>query len=242
MSSCQEIRALIYSYLDQELESDQHVRVREHLAACPECGRMASAERRFLDRIGESCRETAPASLRSKVEGILEKDADGSPDEVPGRSATVTPIGRAWWRRTLVPVAAAALLALLLLRPWRDPVPDAYAGFAADHAAHAVSAPGSHPFAAFADVPAPPPLAARLVGLSECVVDGQTYAHYTYVTGDRHLSVFLPVGGASIPARGASREGSMTVLALEETASTPRAVLVSGDMDEDELRSVWLRV
>lgn len=231
---------MIYSYLDEELGVDRAAEVREHLEACPGCERLAAVERRFLARIGEAGRETAPASLRSRIEGILSAEADGTSGEEP-RETAVTPIGSPRWRRALAPVAAAAMLALLLLRPWGDtPSTARAASFAADYAAHAVSAPSSHPFAEGAEVPEPPPVpGGRFVGLSECVLEGAAYAHYTYAIGDRHLSVFLPLGDAPLPGPGIDREGPVAILSIEETGAAPGAVLVSDGLDADELRSIW---
>lgn len=242
MSDCETIRQLLYSYLDEELGADEAVLVREHLEACPECGRAAAAERRFLARIAETCRETAPASLRARVEGILEKEAGRASDEGP-EEAAVRPISSSpRWRRALVPVAAAAALALLLIRPWGDaPSAARAASFAADYAGHAVVAPSSHPFPPGTETPEAPGLAgARLIGLSRCVVNGGVYAHYTYAIGeDRHVSVFLPLGDAPLPDGGSAREGAMAVLTVGEGGVRPGAVLVSADLGADELRSLW---
>ncbi|MGH7564264.1 MAG: zf-HC2 domain-containing protein [Gemmatimonadota bacterium] len=244
MSRCEEIRPLLYPYLDEELGVDRAVRVKEHLVACPECERLVAVEGRFLARVAEACRESAPASLRSRVDETLSKEASGTPVEEPGK-VEVTPIASTRWRRALVPVAAAAGLALLvLLRPWDGAPPLAQAAsFAADHAAHAVAAPSAHPFPDEARVPPPPPLpGARLTGLSECVVDDATYAHYTYAIGDDHLSVFLPLGDAPLPGLRDAREGELTVVSLESAGSAPRAVLVSGELDADQLRAIWTGV
>lgn len=235
MSRCEEIRPLIYPYLDQELEGDRVERVEEHLKACPECERLAGAEGRFLARVAEAGRERAPASLRSRVEDLLGEERE---------EAAVVPIRSPGWRRILVPATAAAALALLLLRPWSDSPPSARAAsFAADHAAHAVTAPGLNPFPDATRIPPPPPLrGAHLAGLSGCVVEGAIYAHYTYVLGDAHVSVFVPLKDGPLPGFREERDGGPAVVSVESTGSTPGAVLVSGELDADELQAIWAGV
>ncbi len=232
MSRCEQIRPLIYPYLDEELEGDRAERVEEHLKVCPECERLTGAQGRFLARVAEAGRERAPASLRSRVEELV----SGTGTETATVSTRSS--GR---RRLLVSMAAAAGLALLLLRPWSGAPPSARAAsFATDHAAHAVTAPSANPFPDGAPVPPPPRLpGARLTGLSECMVDGAAYAHYTYVLGDAHVSVFLPLGDAPLPAFHDGRAGALAVVSAPPAGSAPGAVLVSGEMDEDELRAIW---
>ncbi len=235
---------MLYPYLDAELGVDRVARVEEHLEACPECQRLAAVEGRFLARVAEACRETAPASVRSQVEQTLAKEGSGMPGEEPGVDAA-TPIQSTRWRRVFVPVAAAAVLALVvLLRPWSGSPPAARAaGFAADHDAHAVAAPSENPFPAGTPVPPPPTLpGARLTGLSECVVDGVSYAHYTFAIGDGYVSVFLPPEDAPLPALGEVHEGSLAVVAVDSAGSAPRAVLVSDELDADDLRAIWAGV
>ncbi|MGH7550332.1 MAG: zf-HC2 domain-containing protein [Gemmatimonadota bacterium] len=235
MCRCEEIRPLLYPYLDEELGVDRAARVKEHLEACPECERLAGVEGRFLARVSEAGRENAPTSLRSRVLDLLGEERD---------ETAVARIRAPRWRRIFVPVAAAVALALLLLWPWGgDPPPARAASFAADYTAHAVVAPSAHPFPNGTRVPPPPPLpGARLTGLSECTVDGATYAHYTYAIGEGYLSVFLPVGDAPLADPRNAREGSLAILSVESAGSAPRAVLVSGELDADELRAIWTGV
>jgi anti-sigma factor (TIGR02949 family) len=235
VSRCEEILPLLYPWLDEELGAERAALVAAHLEACPECGRRAAAERRFLERISEAGRETAPAGLRARVEEIL-----AGRDVPRDRVAPVAPV-RPPWRRWLVPAIAAAAVLLLVLRPWGGTPPAARAAsFAADADAHAALAPSGSPFPAGVQVPAPPELpGARLAGLSECVVDGISYAHYTFWMGDRLVSIFLPMEDAVLPEPGAARAGATSVVSVAAAGDLPPAVLVSGDMEPDELRALW---
>ena len=145
---------------------------------------------------------------------------------------------RAAWRTAAI---AAAAVALLVLRPWGGDPPVAHAAsFAADADAHAATAPSGNPFPEGAQVPAPPELpGARLAGLSECTVEGISYAHYTFRIGDRLVSVFLPAGEGVLPEPGAAREGGTSVVSVAALGGMPPAVLVSPDMEPDQLRELW---
>ncbi|MGH7542738.1 MAG: zf-HC2 domain-containing protein, partial [Gemmatimonadota bacterium] len=184
MTRCEEIQPLLYPWLDDELGDERAALVAAHLEACPECERRAAAERRFLERICEAGREAAPADLRSRIEDIL-AGGDTGGDRDPAVAAV-----RPGWRRWLVPAIAATAVLLLVLRPWGGAPPAARsASFAADFDAHAAAAPSGDPFPEGVRVPAPPELpGARLAGLSECVVDKTSYAHYTFRIGDRLVS------------------------------------------------------
>ena len=71
------------------------------------------------------------------------------------------------------------------------------------------------------------------------MVDGVSYAHYTYRIDERLVSVFLPVEEAVLPAPGAARAGETSVVSVAAAGDLPPAVLVSGDMEPDELRALW---
>ncbi len=236
MTRCEEILPLLYPWLDQELGAESAAQVAAHLEACPECERRAAAERRFLERVSEAGRETAPAGLRARVEEILA--AGESPRD---RDPAIVPVGPGWRRWVVVPAMAAAAVALLVLRPWGGAPPVASAAsFAADFEAHAAEAPSVIPFSEGVPVPAPPELPhARLTGLSECVVDGGSYAHYTFLIDDRLVSVFLPMEDAVLPAPAAARAGATSVVTVAAGGDHPPAVLVSGDMEPHELRALW---
>ncbi|HUP01038.1 MAG TPA: zf-HC2 domain-containing protein [Gemmatimonadota bacterium] len=225
MSECREIRGRCYPYLDGELDDSRAAEVEAHLAGCESCEGFYAGKRRLLQKIVAAGRQPAPAALRERVGSLLEIERT-----VDRRSWT--------WRRALVPLAAAAALALLLAQPWGgSPTAARAAGFASDHAHHAVSDPDIHPFATAA--PAPPGIAGgRLVGLSECVVDGRSYAHYVYTVQGGLVSVYLPVESGPLPAPGPETVGSQTVLSVAATEGSPAAVLVSEDLSAGEMAAL----
>lgn len=236
MTRCEEIQPLLYPWLDGELGAERAALVAAHIEACPECERRAAAERRFLERVCEAGRETAPAELRARIEDLL---AGG--ETPPGHSPTAEP-DRPGRRRWLIPtMAAAAVLLLLVFRPLGEaPTAASAASFAADFDAHAATAPSETAFPEGVRVPAPPELpGARLAGLSECVVDGSSYAHYTFQIGERLVSVFLPVEDAVLPRPGAVRAGATSVVSVAAGGELPPAVLVSSEMEPDELEALW---
>lgn len=230
MTRCEEIQPLLYPWLDDELGTERAALVAAHLEECPACKRRAAAERHFLERVAEAGRETAPAGLRARIENVV-LGGEGS--------EAVTPIRRRW--RWVVPAIAAAAVLLLVLRPWGDAsTPARAASFADDADAHAATAPSASPFPEGDRAPEPPDLpGARLAGLSECVVDGVSYAHYTFRIGDRLVSAFLPLDEAALPRLDAGREGGTSVVRVEATGELPAAVLVSADMEPAELRALW---
>jgi anti-sigma factor (TIGR02949 family) len=51
MISCDEVRARLFEYLDEELDEALAEEVRRHLDACPQCYPRAAFERNFLDAV-----------------------------------------------------------------------------------------------------------------------------------------------------------------------------------------------
>lgn len=233
MSACEDIRGRLWAWLDGELDPEGRAEVAAHLERCAECARDAASARALLEAVREGARETAPPELAARVEAIVRgaAAARGAPRAAPGRPR------RRWpW---LVPLAAA-LAAILIARPWAGDAGGALAapGFVADHAAHAARAPSAEPFRPGADAPpAPPALAGgRLRGLSRCVVDGRTYAHWTFDVEGGRVSAFVPVEG-----RLSGSIDPLTVdgaaVATVETSAGP-TVLVSTDLDVEALRAL----
>lgn len=238
MTTCDDIRARLGPYVDGELDADDAADVREHVEACPRCAARLEAERAFLARIAAAGGETAPESLRSRVEAIVRSTRPAK--EVPERGRR-TPWG------AIVPLAIAAGVAALLLvtTPWDDaldPLAIAIAEeFAADHAAHAIEWPSLHPLES--DAPPPPAIpAAELTGTSRCRVGEEPYAHYTYAVNGSRVSVYLPIDGdAPTPADRAVDVGGLHVLAVDSVPGGSGAVLVSGDVDATTLAELWGR-
>jgi len=76
MNECTTARAHLALYLDDELRNGERDEFLRHIAECFACRDMLAREREFLTEIRGSHRESAPASLRERVEAIL-----GEPSE-----------------------------------------------------------------------------------------------------------------------------------------------------------------
>jgi anti-sigma factor (TIGR02949 family) len=78
MISCEEARAVLYEYLDGELEGLSYERVKAHFDVCARCYPKLSLEKSFLaavERAGSG--EKAPPELKTKVMGLL-KDLENT--------------------------------------------------------------------------------------------------------------------------------------------------------------------
>lgn len=237
MSDCARIRSRCHAYLDGELPAPEGAEVRAHLEGCDPCRASFERERAFLAAVAAGGRETAPPGLRRRVEAVLESGGGIAPPAGPG------------WRAWGLMAAAAAVALLLVARPWggpdrpSGPTPTAVA-FAADHVAHAETAPSAAPFPPGA-APAPPLGAVQ--GLSRCVIEGRAYAHFTYRADGATFSVFVPLDQAGLPeaigsesAVGAG-EAQVAVVAVGPRSGRPAAVLVSDALAEPALRRIWDR-
>jgi len=243
MRTCSEIQGDVWAYLDGALEDETPVRA--HARECEACARRVEAARAFLEAIAEAGRETAPESLRARVTTILRSAETGTagPAEVEQGSAERGSVVR----RIAAPLLAAAAVAALLLvtTPWGGEtgtgVMTLAEGFAEDHGAHAEQWPSLYPVDFGA--PDPPALSgSELTGSSRCVIEGEPYAHYTYVLNGEHVSVYLPFDGhAPAEARAAATVEGIRVVGVGDGPEGPRAVLVSEDIDEQDLIDLWNR-
>lgn len=78
MISCEEAIAVLYEYLDGELEDLTHERVKAHFDVCARCYPKLAMEKSFLAAVARAgAGEKAPEELRGKVLGII--------DEMEGR-------------------------------------------------------------------------------------------------------------------------------------------------------------
>jgi len=238
MKTCSQIQGDVWAYLDGALDGE--TRVRAHLRECPACERRVEAARAFLGAIAEAGRETAPDSLRARVTTILRSAESRVAGPAPAEKSSVL-------RRIAAPLLAAAAVAALLLvtTPWGGEtgtgVMTLAEGFAEDHGAHAEQWPSLYPVDFGA--PDPPALSgSELTGSSRCVIEGEPYAHYTYVLNGEHVSVYLPFDGhAPAEARTAATVDGIRVVGVGDGPEGPRAVLVSEDVDERTLTSLWNR-
>ena len=67
-TACAEVLALVYVYIDGEIDETHRVEVWTHLQECPPCSSEYEAEVRLKARVGESCRcEPPPMHLRARI-------------------------------------------------------------------------------------------------------------------------------------------------------------------------------
>jgi anti-sigma factor RsiW len=98
--NCETVFALLSADVDGEVAPDEATAVRAHLASCPACVR----RRRLLEETRRAFRAVAPAAVPTAFDdAVLER--------VRGRQR------RDSWRLPVAVAAAAAGLALVLLRP-----------------------------------------------------------------------------------------------------------------------------
>jgi len=68
MIPCDEVRARLFEYLDEELDQVLANEVREHLDSCPQCYPRAAFEKNFLDAVRRTeDGRVAGADLKSRI-------------------------------------------------------------------------------------------------------------------------------------------------------------------------------
>jgi anti-sigma factor RsiW len=124
MTRCDETRARMMLYLDDELEPGECGAIESHLANCDRCRAVFESERRLLEIVRQS-RPLPAASpqLRAAVENLLESSSSTAPaapaglrrriQQLPGGPPAARAAGRYVW------VAAALVLLVLLAGVWR---------------------------------------------------------------------------------------------------------------------------
>jgi hypothetical protein len=143
-------------------------------------------------------------------------------------------------KRLAAPLAAAAVLLLLVLRPGDQVSPLRAEGFVADHVRHASIWPSIEPFPTDAEVPHAPAVShGHVAGLSRCTIDGRTYAHYVYEVDGKTMSAYLALDASPAPAIGTASIGRVSIIAVDAQPAQPAVVLTSGDMSADELTQAW---
>jgi anti-sigma factor RsiW len=97
MNRCEQTRAQVIFYLDDELEGGERAALESHISHCADCRRVLQAERDFLEAIRD-CRPLyiASAELRSGVEKALA--AAGPPLQAP--ASLRRRVRRSLWRPT----------------------------------------------------------------------------------------------------------------------------------------------
>jgi mycothiol system anti-sigma-R factor len=67
-TECHEVLALVYVYIDDEIDEGHRVEVTAHLTECPPCSQEYAAERLMKARVCSSCGcEDAPTELRTRI-------------------------------------------------------------------------------------------------------------------------------------------------------------------------------
>ena len=121
-NQCEEVRAAIAFYLDDELSGSDLAAFESHLESCASCSEMMASERRFIEGIREAkpLRE-APPKLRSSVEQILSNSAPpyAAPPELRRRvrKSLSSPFHLSS-RRRLIAVAAIFIFVVALASVW----------------------------------------------------------------------------------------------------------------------------
>ena len=65
---CSEVLALVFLYIDGEIDEQHRVEVTTHLSECPPCEGEYAVERRVRALVQRCCREqSAPASIRESI-------------------------------------------------------------------------------------------------------------------------------------------------------------------------------
>ena len=84
---CKVARSKLFQYMDGELPEEQAFALESHLAACPDCRRLAELERSFRERYVEPLRPApAPQRVRAQVTRFL----DALPDRQPAAQRVPT--------------------------------------------------------------------------------------------------------------------------------------------------------
>jgi hypothetical protein len=116
MNDCTRVLTLLDVHLDDETSAETNVFVQQHLAHCGACARRFQLLREHRLEVRAALRELrAPSELHQRVRRTL--------------PATSTPSIAALVRNWLVPAAATALVAWIVI-PWRPREPEVYAQMA----------------------------------------------------------------------------------------------------------------
>lgn len=201
-----------------------------HLAQCQACADRFGDEERFLELIAEGGQETAPAEFRARMQALF-----GAEETVE-----VHRLRQSMLKRLAAPLAAAAVLLLLVLRPGDQVSPLLAEGFIADHVRHASIWPSIEPFPTDAEIPHAPAVPhGHVAGLSRCTIGGRTYAHYVYEVDGKTMSAYLALDASPVPAIGTTSIGRVSIIAVDAQPGEPAVVLTSGDMSANELARAW---
>ena len=111
--SCQETRALLHAFFDDELDPVRSLSVQSHLDACPDCARDIAAQRSLRAALrDEALYFRSPEGFESRVRAAL--GSRGAIERRAGRLGAVGALLRMRWA-WLPAGAAAALLAVTVI-------------------------------------------------------------------------------------------------------------------------------
>lgn len=121
-NQCEEVRAAVAFYLDDELSGSDLADFESHLQACASCSEVVASERRLIESIREAKPlAKAPPELRSSVEQILSRTAPpyAAPPELRRQVGKLlsSPFNLSS-RRRLIAVAAASIFIIALASVW----------------------------------------------------------------------------------------------------------------------------
>jgi anti-sigma factor RsiW len=113
---CKAVQKIIDGYLDNELDPFRALGIEDHLHGCVACSRSYQERRALRDGVRSSAVYfNAPEELRQRIQRSL-RQAAGTPS---------TSRRMSWqWIRVAAPLAAAALVALMLIPVFRGPSPE----------------------------------------------------------------------------------------------------------------------
>ncbi|MGH7783306.1 MAG: anti-sigma factor family protein [Candidatus Binatia bacterium] len=113
---CTHARSLLDTYLDGELDSVRNLEIEEHLHGCARCSQSSSDRQLFRQGLKtESLYFKAPTDLQKRIQRSLRQGANA---ETPSRWFSLS------WIKIAAPLAAAALVVLLLIPFIRGPSSD----------------------------------------------------------------------------------------------------------------------
>lgn len=201
MSSCRELERLFAPYVDGEAADDERASIDAHMERCPPCRTRVARERtarQVLVVSREQLRRCASSQLRARCSAYS------------GTAKAARPLAAFFSRRVLVPLSAAATIALavagMLFFGLSEPVDALAAQLAMDHVKCFQFPPGAvtevDPDAAgrvwaathgwaLQVPPSSPPAHLKLIGLRRCTVTEGRTAHVMYKWRGEPLSVFV---------------------------------------------------
>ncbi len=239
---CEQFESLLPEWADRSLSAKAAPGLEGHLAECQACRSSATAQREIHDLLrtrGGDLRETAPASLRARLE------RPSTARVVPFSRSVV--VRRPAWR---LPAAAALVLAILGASALAPGGTLLAAQLALDHLKCqwlAREADGQQPAALeqqwatahgwSIDIPPSHPSEhVRLTGLRRCLFHGGSMAHVHYRHGDTPISLFILRG----PREAASSLAIMGQQTVSWSDATHTYALV-GPMADTALTAIARR-